>query len=367
MRVLVCCVPQAGHFNPVLPLIRSLVAGGATEVVVAGGAALRSPAEAAGARYEPAGNSLDEWFGRLSQRTLGAPGDGLPPERISHYFVPRLFAEIGADDMIGDVLDVAEQFAPDWIIHDPVAFVGPLVTDVVGSRSVQHLFGPLIDPDVLQLAADALAPLWRVHRRDVPQLAGVYRDLTIGICPVSMEQRALPAGELLPLQPAPPPLSPPPPPSQSQSQSPPLVYVSFGTLWADSRMLRTVLDALADEPVQVVATTGKLDPAELQDVPGNARVEAFIPQERLLPGCSAVIHHAGAGTMFGALAHGLPQVAIPQAADNFLNAEALAAAGAARVLLPHDVSASSIRDAVRAVAAEPSYRMRAQQIAAEIA
>src|SRR4051812_3531038 len=165
----------------------------------------------------------------------------------------------------------------------------------------------------------------------------------MAICPPSMEPRTLPAGRLVHVQPSAPPSSPSQPPSR------PLVYVSFGTLWANGRLLHTVLDALADEPVEVVATTGQLDPDELSDVPANARVERFIPQAELLPSCSAVIHHAGAGTMFGALAHGLPQVAIPQAADNFLNAETLAAAGAAQVLAPQHLEPSSVRQAVRTV------------------
>jgi UDP:flavonoid glycosyltransferase YjiC (YdhE family) len=361
VKALVCCVPQAGHFNPIVPLIRALVAAG-DDVLVAGGTAVQEPTEASGARFELAGSSVDDWFGRLMARTRGVPGDGLPPHRIAHYFLPRLFAEIGADDMVEGVLAAAERFRPDWVIHDSAGFAGPLIAELVDARSINHLFGPLLEPEVAQLVADAVSPLWRSYGRDAPSFGGMYRDVTIGICPASLiGDEKVPSGELLQMQPAPPPSGP------SQPQSPPLVYVTFGTLWANVELLRTVLVALADEPVRVVVTTGQLDPADLPDIPANVRVARFIPQADLLPQCSAVLHHAGAGTMFGALAHGLPQVAVPQAADNFVNAEMLARAEVASMLLPPDVTAEAVRQAVRQVIDDPGYRTRAQRIATEMA
>jgi UDP:flavonoid glycosyltransferase YjiC (YdhE family) len=285
----------------------------------------------------------------------------LPPERIEHYFVPRLFAEIAADDMVEDLLDLGTQLAPDLLIHDAEAFAGPLVADLLGCRSVHHLFGPMLAPDVLALASDAVSPLWRSYDRTVPPAAGMYRDRTVAICPPSLEQHDPPAGELLRLRPTPLPASPPRP------EPTPLVYVTFGTLWANPELLSTVLRALADEPVQVVATSGRLHPSDISNVPENAQVEQFVPQQELLPRCSVVVHHAGAGTMFGALAHGLPQVALPQAADNFVNAELLASAGVGRTLLPHEVSPRSVRDAVRDVLTNRPYRAQARQVADEIA
>ena len=94
----------------------------------------------------------------------------------------------------------------------------------------------------------------------------------------------------------------------------PIVYVTFGTLFnANLDLFRLALAALADEPVEVVMTVGHdHDPAELAPFPANARVERFIPQAELLPSCSVIVHHSGAGTTFGALAHGVPQVILPQ-------------------------------------------------------
>jgi UDP:flavonoid glycosyltransferase YjiC (YdhE family) len=67
------------------------------------------------------------------------------------------------------------------------------------------------------------------------------------------------------------------------------------------------------------------------------------------------------------LAHGLPQVALPQAAYNFVNADLLAGSGAAEVLLPGQINADTIRTTVRAVLAEPRYRTAAATIADQLA
>ena len=124
----------------------------------------------------------------------------------------------------------------------------------------------------------------------------------------------------------------------------PLVYLTLGTFSNnDLDLFRLVLKALEDEPVNVLATIGRdNDPSALAPIPGNARVEQYIPQAEVLPYCAAVVHHAGAGTMFGVLAHGLPSVALPQSADNFINANLLTGAGAANTLMPGEVTGAAI-------------------------
>jgi MGT family glycosyltransferase len=129
-----------------------------------------------------------------------------------------------------------------------------------------------------------------------------------------------------------------------------------------------VLEGLADEPIDVVMTVGANgDPAALTPFPANTIVERFIPQAELLPRCQAVVHHGGAGTTFGALAHGLPQLVIPQGADNFAHAAMVEQAGEAVVLLPGEATPSNVRDGVRRILAEPTYADRARRTADEIA
>jgi len=361
VRWLVVCVPQAGHFGPLRPLVTALVEHG-DDVVVASGPATEPMAEAAGLDFETVGHDLEVWFGRLATRVRGAPGDGLPPDRIAAYFVPRLFAEIGAADMVDDVLRVGRELQPDAVLFDTEACCGPLVAEILGVPSVHHAFGALPDAEVEQLTTDALSPLWRSFGLDVPPGAGLHRGATVTVLPPSLDPGVAELGgsgwptrvSAMPARP-------------STTMSPPLVYLTLGTLWADAGLITTVVEALRGEPVRLVITTGSLDPAVLGDLPANVSAERYRPQEELLPACSAVIHHAGAGTMLGALAHGLPQVALPQAADNFINARLLARSGAATVLMPGEIDPDSVRDAVRAALTEPSCRESATAIAAELA
>jgi len=359
VKILVTCIPQAGHLTPLGPLITAFLRAG-DDVVVASGDPVCAQVESLGARFEPAGHGMDVWFGRLASRTRGVPGDGLPPERISHYFVPRLFAEIAAADMVEDVLAVGERFGPDLVLFDAQAFVGPLVARLLGARQVNHLYGPLVAPEVLRLATDALSPLWRSFGIDVAEDAGLYDGATVVVCPASMDSDVPPRGTRLAIRPSPAPLRP------VRPASPPVVYFSLGTLWANADVVRRVLAGLAELPIQVVATLGALDPTDVSPVPANAELHRYVPQQQVLPEASLVVHHAGAGTMFGALAHGLPQVALPQAADNFLNADVLTRAGVALSLAPHEVTSEAVTAAVQEVLEDGSFAAAARVIAEEI-
>jgi UDP:flavonoid glycosyltransferase YjiC (YdhE family) len=362
VRVLVVSTPGSGHVNPLLPLVEAFLAGG-DRVTVAAAAEAASLVERTAARFVPVGNGEGEWFRRLQARIRGNPGEGIAAGRINHYFLPRLFGEIAADDMIDDVMACAREFDPEVIVFEACAFAGPLAADLLGVPSVHLLLSSIPDHTIMELVDDAVSPLWRSFGRDTPGYAGVYRDVTIEICPDSLESLRVPTGDRLKLRPSPPPQMAP------QESTPPLVYVTLGTFFnSNLDIFRAILDGLADEPVAVVATVGTdQDPDELGPVPGNARVEPFIPQVTLLPSCAAVVHHGGAGTTFGTLAHGLPQVIIPQGADNFDNAAMVEKAGAARVLRPGEVTADNVRNAVRQILNERSYAEAAGLAATEIA
>ena len=345
-----------------LPVIGAFLDAG-DEVVVASGPAAERLVERAGATFHRAGNDSDVWFARLGERTRGNPGDGIAPERINHYFVPRLFGEIGTADMIDDVLRVGTDFGPDLVLFESLAFAGPLVAELLGVPGVQHLFGPMLAHEIFVLANDAVSPIWRSFGRDVPGYAGVYRDLTVEICPPSLEAREVPAGDVVSLRPA-------PLPERPTSRGPrPIVYVTLGTVFnGNTQIFRTILDGLAGHPVDVVVTVGgDQDPAELEPAPGNAKIERFVAQAELLPTCSVIVHHGGAGTTFGALAHGVPQVIVPQGADNYDNAAMCERAGTALVLRPDEFTAKAVADSVSALLVEARFVQAARRTADEIA
>ena len=372
MKVLVTVVPQAGHVYPLLPLTKALVEQGDDVVLATGPDAMPLVADS-GARVTPVGKGFDAWWQALSARTRGIPGDGLAPERVIPYFLPRLFAEAGTVDMVDDLLALAKAFAPDVIVHDGFTFAAPLVAALLGVRSVHHTIGSPADVATLETCADVLSPLWRSMGRDVPPFAGIYSGVTIDIFPPSLGF-AFPAiaTDVRPMRPTSLPVKlrdAQLPPTIADLPERPIVYGTLGTMSnTDTSIFRAILDGLAGEEVSVVLTVGSNnDPAALAPLPPNARVERFVPQAALLPHCAAVIHHAGSGTMLGALAHRLPQLAVPQGADNFVNARLLESAGAGRLIPPGELTAERVRADVRVILDDARYRAAASQIGDEIA
>lgn len=92
------------------------------------GPEVRPVVEKTGARFEDAGGDQAVVMARLAARTRGAPGDGLAPERILHYFLPRAFGEIAVDDMIDDVLRVGREFRPEVVVFEAFALAGSNVS-----------------------------------------------------------------------------------------------------------------------------------------------------------------------------------------------------------------------------------------------
>jgi UDP:flavonoid glycosyltransferase YjiC (YdhE family) len=271
--------------------------------------------------------------------------------------------------VIDDLLALCTELEPALLVFDPYYFAAPLVAAVTGTHAVLHGIGPRLDPSVMDLVTDAVSPIWREFGFDVPPAAGVYSGTTVAICPPSLDPVGPESHEYQALRPSLLPLPEPTAlPVSFANPDRPLIYLTLGTFSnKDLDLFRLLLGALEDEPVNVIATVGRdNDPLALGPTPENAHVEQFIDQAQVLPHCTAVIHHAGAGTMFGVLAHGLPSVALPQSADNFINAALLARAGAAQNLMPGEVSDTSVRSGLRSVLDDASYRQRAQRLADEV-
>jgi UDP:flavonoid glycosyltransferase YjiC (YdhE family) len=368
MKVVFSCVPQTGHITPLLPLAEAFTANG-DEVIIASGPDVEDVASSRGLPFRPVGPAFDSWFSTLSARTRGIPGDGLAPSRVEGYFAPRLFGEVGMALVVDDLLALCTELEPALLIFDPYSFAAPLVAAVTGTHAVLHGIGPRLDPSVMDLVTDAVSPIWREFGFDVPSSAGVYAGTTVAVCPPSLDPVSRGSYEYQALRPSRLPLPEPAAlPVSFANPNRPLIYLTLGTFSNNALdLFRLVLRALEDEPVNVIATVGRdNDPLALGPTPENAHVEQFIDQAQVLPHCTAVVHHAGAGTMFGVLAHGLPSVALPQSADNFINATLLARAGAAQNLMPGEVTDASVGSSLRIVLDNASYRQSAQLLADEI-
>ncbi len=95
-------------------------------------------------------------------------------------------------------------------------------------------------------------------------------------------------------------------------------------------------------------------------------VAGYIAQTELLPHCAAVVSHAGSGTFLAAIARGLPQLFLPRAADQFLNAAAGARCGAGIAIQPYELTVDKVRNAVRQLFDDPAFRRAAERVSEEI-
>lgn len=95
----------------------------------------------------------------------------------------------------------------------------------------------------------------------------------------------------------------------------PLVLVTTSSLpQGDDELVTTAFAALADEPVEVVATLPSGDPHAFNP-PANARVERYLPHGAVLDRAACMITHAGMGSTQKALVRGVPVCAVPFGRD----------------------------------------------------
>ena len=128
-------------------------------------------------------------------------------------------------------------------------------------------------------------------------------------------------------------------------------------------LFRDTVAALGELPVRALFTVGiEVDVEALGPVPGNVRIARWIPQADVMPHAAAMVGHGGAGSTRIALAAGVPSVIVPSFADQFRNAERVAALGAGL-----EATAADLVSALRQVLGEPSYREAAARVAAEVA
>ncbi|MFJ3926773.1 macrolide-inactivating glycosyltransferase [Streptomyces sp. NPDC090022] len=149
-----------------------------------------------------------------------------------------------------------------------------------------------------------------------------------------------------------------------------VLLVSLGsTFTKQPAFYRACMDAFGGLPDwHVVLQIGKFtDEADLGEIPANVEVHRWVPQLDILRQADAFITHAGAGGSQEGLATGTPMVAVPQAVDQFGNADMLASLGVARHVPMEEADATTLREAVLALVADPEVAARAEAVRAQMA
>lgn len=99
----------------------------------------------------------------------------------------------------------------------------------------------------------------------------------------------------------------------------PLIYMSLGSqIYFQPRMFQTVIEALRDKPVQLIATVSELmDTEELTELPDNVHLCRYTPQLEILKQSSLMISHGGANSIMEAMQAGVPVLISPICNDQF--------------------------------------------------
>lgn len=149
-----------------------------------------------------------------------------------------------------------------------------------------------------------------------------------------------------------------------------VLLVSLGSAFTKQPgFYRACVEAFGGLPGwHVVLQVGKhVDASELGEVPANIEVRDWVPQLAVLRKADAFITHAGAGGSQEGLATATPMVAVPQAADQFGNADMLQGLGVARHLPMAEADAGALREAALALVDDPEVARRLAEIQTSMA
>lgn len=372
MRILVAALGSPGHAFPLVPLSVALHDAG-HDVTFATGPDLEPTIATAGVPTLAVGRPLFDVF----REVMVARGMTGPPtstqgtrEIAGEVFgaaMPRLYAPALRDHLL--------EHPADLVIAETGAPGAALAAHATGTPCVLHSFGRRPVP-VAPFAVRVREPLVRVAAEvgiavtvDQP-LAHAYLD----VCPPSMQDPetadVLAGLTELPLRPT---GWNPPTPAFAARRRPGTrwVLLTLGTAFGDAGVLRAAVEGLAAPDLDVLVATGSVDAGELADLDRDGvQVEPFVPQAELLRGDdppAVVVHHGGSGTTLSCAGAGVPQLFLPQGADQFFNAAAVVRIGAGRQLLGPEATPPGVGNAVQELLEDGPERASARALAAEVA
>jgi len=330
VRVLVVAAPMLGHLFPMIPLARALQHAGHEVLLASAGDAL-----AAGEAGLPVENIAPTFqFGRIARRTM-----------LRHPFIAKaeLAGEAGTrgvrllfgavnEEMADNVLALAERWAPELVIYEPLAAAGALAAAGLGVPAVLHENSLFDGRELVRVTAAHLAAA--LHRHGVKALPP--NAATIYIAPPSLvgarsgwPMRCVPYSGNGVL-----------PDWLGRRPERPRILVSRSTVGGPgaSRLMTAVVAAAPRVDAEFVLVRPDRRVMRRGTLPGNVRTVDWVPLNAALATSAAIVHHGGAGTVLGALAAGVPQLVVSGPGDRTHNAQLVGARGAGLATASNDIT-----------------------------
>lgn len=265
-----------------------------------------------------------------------------------------------------------ENWEPDIIINDCIAFAGALYAHIKGIPCVTTTPVP---PDVMGDAGNTSPKIveWQQHLfKSLQREFGVYGDQMVIHSPdmnmvfTSKEFAGIknPAPQMKFIGPV------TGRPNDAEfdwdklSASPyPKIFVSLGTLLVDIRkdFFSKLIEAFGEKPLTIVAAT---DPLLFDEWPDNFIVNSFVPQAALIPKMDMVICHGGFNTVNDTFMNGLPMLIIPITYDHFHTAKLIEDAGCGIKIRYKRLRIADMQEAVAALLSNQAYRRASEKIRA---
>lgn len=354
MKILFVPIPGIGHVFPMVPLAWALRAAGHDVAFLAG---------FDGVEARNAGLTVIDVLPGLRMEDDFAEVQGDAPdifESMAHLTIEQILdlkpMVLRPWDRYTDrYVEAAKRHQPDLIVYDPVFSAGLIAAAALDVPAIGH--GYMLLNFTPEMVREVCAEAFERHQVGLPK-----KIATVEIGPPSLmeadiatwQMRYVPygGGGVLPSW-----LSEPP--------QQPRVAVTLGSSLPHRKgteRYQRIIDAVRDIDAEFALTVNEAKAAELQPLPDNVRATGWVPLQELLRTCTAAIHHGGSGTMFTACISGLPQLIIPEGADNDYNARILRAQGTALHLGPTQVDTDAIVTLLR----DASMRSAAARLRQEI-
>ncbi|MER5627788.1 activator-dependent family glycosyltransferase [Streptosporangium sp. NPDC002544] len=410
MRILFTTYPERTHFLLLAPLAWALRTAG-HEVRVAVQPKFADVVTQAGLTAVPIGTDRDLWqyLGRLKEMAhakkewteewTGSKEVGWPtpyaaaewePEDVDWDYLRNGYElQIGQwhkqsnVPMISSLVEFAQSWQPDLVVWEPTTYAGAIAAKACGAAHARLLIGADVygitrdhflrltaerpEDDRADPMADWLGSYARKYGFDFTEEL-ITGQFTIDMLPPSLRMRA--NLNYLPLRytpyggPAVVPKWLSTPPERTR------VAITMGLTVTDRAVgypvdVQDLFDALGDLDIEIVATIVEEEQKKLARIPDNIRPVPYVPLQALLASCSAVIHHAGVGTLATTALQGLPQLSLPWDVDQPALAERLAAQGAGLAVHAAKATGEAVRENLLRLLNEPSFVQGAARLREE--
>ncbi|GAA1162499.1 UDP:flavonoid glycosyltransferase YjiC (YdhE family) [Kitasatospora gansuensis] len=256
---------------------------------------------------------------------------------------------------VDGLLATASEWGADLLIHDSCLASAQLVAAKLKIPAALQNFGFISGLDMAARLAGHFTDLYEAHG-----VAAPAETTPLNVVPVSLggdagglRMRYIPynGGGVVPAD-------------LLRRGTRPRVAVTLGTVVTEVdgvHAITRLIEAAASVDAEFLLAVGDADLSHLGTLPANVRPLPWVPLAELLRVCDAVIHHGGSGSALTAVQAGIPQLVLPQGADNFLAADILTGTGAALRSSSADVDTPLLARLIGdAALREAAVRLRAE-------